>query len=92
MVDPNPYPHPPHPLRGSAPHGAGAPPECATKPLGRTGQLQMFPLSMSLTETTLAQRQAAAEQVLDQEATSLGDREELLALVCWPAAWSEVER
>ena len=55
-------------------------------------QLQMFETPCTLEAATLEQRAAAAQELLAAGPTDQQTREELLVLVLWPAAWSEVER
>jgi hypothetical protein len=46
--------------------------------------LQLFETPCTLLDCSLEQRAAAVVAMLEAEATSLGEREELLALICWP--------
>jgi len=55
-------------------------------------QLSLFEQSRRLVDLGMLERLAGAEAVLDSEPTDLATREALLALVAWPAAWSEAER
>jgi hypothetical protein len=56
------------------------------------GQLSLFAQSRLLVDVPLLDRLRGAEALLDTTATDLEMREALLALVAWPAAWSEAER